>query len=73
MTIETTRVFEAALALPEQDRQELANQLIESVFHTDPELEDKWAREIETRIQSIRDGTAELIDEKDVYAGLDED
>ena len=51
----------------------MANQLIESVFHTDPELEDKWAREIETRIQSIRDGTAELIDEKDVYAGLDED
>jgi len=58
-----TELFEKALALKEDDRAELASQLIRSlkIGEKDPGYDDAWAEEIERRLLDLEEGRAELV------------
>ena len=60
------------LALSQEDRHELADELYESLIAEplDPEWERAWSREIEQRVEDIVAGRAELIDADEVHAEL---
>jgi len=58
-------IREQALALSEQERAELARDLILSLDgEPDPDATEKWAEVIERRARAVLDGTAELVDGK---------
>lgn len=62
MTPESDSIFDAAMALPEGDRAELADRLLRSVHRpTGPEVEAAWAEEVERRIAGLDRGDAETI------------
>jgi len=55
----TAEVFEAALALPDDDRAKLADKLVESLDgDCDPDAGTAWAAEIERRLAKIDAGQA---------------
>lgn len=56
-------IREQALALSEQERAELARDLIRSL-DGDPDLDasEKWVEVLTRRAREVRDGTAELVD-----------
>lgn len=56
---------EQALQLEPEDRVELAERLLSSVF-PDKALEDTWAAEIERRIADIESGRAKLLSRSEV-------
>lgn len=58
-----------ALKLSPEDRVELADRLLASVF-ADKHVEQAWADEIERRVQHIESGRAELISATDVIARI---
>jgi putative addiction module component (TIGR02574 family) len=57
------------LTLPPEERQELADELYESLVDEslDPEWERVWSEEIEQRMKDVADGRIELIDADDVH------
>ena len=66
-----------ALALPPEDQYWLSNQLQEHDEPTDNEGEGiegyaEWRMELDNRLQSIADGTAELVPAQDVLVRLRE-
>ena len=62
----TAEVFAAALALPEEDRARLAQELAKSI-NGEGEVDKAWASEIERRVKEIREGTVELVDGEEVH------
>jgi putative addiction module component (TIGR02574 family) len=62
------KLFEAAMQLPEEDRQELAQELSVTINggFSPAELEQEWMAEIERRSQEIDAGTATLVDWSEV-------
>jgi putative addiction module component (TIGR02574 family) len=58
-----------ALKLSPEDRVELAQRLLASVF-ADNDIEQAWADEIERRVQDIESGRAELISAADAIARI---
>ena len=55
--------FRSALALPPEERAELAHVLLVSLHQeTDPGAEAEWVAELERRAQAVVDGTAKLVD-----------
>jgi putative addiction module component (TIGR02574 family) len=56
-----------ALKLTPEDRVQLAERLLASVF-ADKDIEDAWAEEIERRIQAIEEGRSQLVPAKDAIA-----
>ncbi|MBB5036403.1 addiction module protein [Prosthecobacter dejongeii] len=64
-------VLEQALQLPVDERSRIASRLIESVDEAeDMEISPAWQAEIESRMESIRQGSAKLIPHDDVITGL---
>ena len=64
-------VFDAALALPEDDRAKLAEKLVESLDgDVSADAEDAWAAEIERRLARIDAGQARLLSMEDAVARL---
>ena len=64
-------ILSAALTLPPEDREELAERLLRSLDGTDyVALSPEWKAEIERRMKEIDDGTAELIDGEEVMRWL---
>lgn len=75
------QVLEAALALPKDERAELAAKLLASVnaeapvansdmyseYDPDPEVEKAWAAEIIRRVERIEAGQAVLVDGDEVH------
>lgn len=56
-------IRERALALSEQERAELARDLIRSLDGSpNPDASEKWVEVLTRRAREVRDGTAELID-----------
>ena len=54
---------EQVLNLPEQERAELAHDLIKSLDGApDADAAEKWAQVIERRAREVLDGTAEVVD-----------
>jgi putative addiction module component (TIGR02574 family) len=52
----------AALALPREERAELAKELLESLDESPDDVDAAWAHEISRRAQELADGTVEPVD-----------
>jgi putative addiction module component (TIGR02574 family) len=63
----TGRLEAAALALPREERAQLARRLIESL-DDDPQVEEAWAIEIQRRLDAIDRGEVEMIPAEQVLA-----
>ena len=62
MTRQFAKLRDAALELPLEERTLMAEQLLDSArTKREREIEEAWMAEVERRMQSIEDGTAELI------------
>jgi putative addiction module component (TIGR02574 family) len=60
--MENQQLLTAALSLPESERAELAASLIRSLdASVDPTADEAWAAEIQRRVASIDDGSAQLV------------
>ena len=54
------------LALPAEERAELAHSLLESLHEeSDPDAETAWIGELDRRAQAVTDGAARLVDWED--------
>jgi Putative addiction module component len=71
MSLTAEQVLEAAMALPEVERAEVAARLQESMtgFAT-LEIAAAWEEEIAARIKEIDEGSVELISAEDVHREL---
>lgn len=64
-------VRDAALELSAEERSWLAEQLFDSARTArEREIEAAWIVEVERRVQSIEDGTAELVPGEEVFREL---
>ena len=63
-------IMDAALALPPEEREMLAEHLMGSLVAHDPKLERLWAEEAERRNQEIEDGIVQPIPGEDVMRRL---
>lgn len=71
MSSDSKQILEAALALPESDRADIAARLIRSLdAGKDEDAEAAWAAEIQRRIQSVDNGSAKLITWDDVLTEM---
>ena len=59
----TGKLRTEVLALPADERAELAHALLESLHEdADPDAEAAWVAELDRRAQAVADGTAKLVD-----------
>jgi hypothetical protein len=60
------------LTLPAEDRQQLADELYESLVDEslDPEWERAWSDEIRQRVKDVADNRVELVDADEVHREL---
>jgi putative addiction module component (TIGR02574 family) len=71
MNAKLPEVFEAASALPDYDRAELAGLLLETLDgEPDPDVEAAWAEEVERRVRQVDAGEVKLIPWSQVRAEL---
>jgi putative addiction module component (TIGR02574 family) len=71
MRTSTAEVFEAALALSDDDRAKLAERLVESLEgESDPDAGTAWAAEIERRLAKIDAGQASSLSMEEALARL---
>lgn len=54
--------------LSESDRRALLQRLIDRVDPVSPETEKAWRDESRSRLEAMRDGTLELIDEEEAFS-----
>jgi len=67
----TAEVFEAALALSDEDRAKLADKLVQSLDgEIDPDAETAWAAEIERRLARIDAGHASSLSMDEALARM---
>ena len=71
MTEQAMTVLKAAMDLPPEDREEVAERLLDSVCEDQP-LSAAWAAEIDRRMKEIDEGKAELIPAEQVFAEVRE-
>jgi putative addiction module component (TIGR02574 family) len=70
-TVSRDKLFKEALELEQQDRVELAKQLIDSLDPTtEQDVEEAWLREVERRTAELDAGAAETIPWETVRARL---
>jgi len=66
-----SEVFEAALALSDEDRGRLAEQLVQSLDRDiDPDVEEAWGAEIERRLARIDAGQSRTVTMTEAIARL---
>lgn len=71
MQSSTAEVFEAALALSDDDRAKLADKLVASLDgDIDADAEDAWAAEIERRLAKIDAGQASSLSMNEAIARM---
>ena len=71
MNSSVAEVFDAALALSDEDRGKLAEKLVDSLDQAiDPAAEDAWAAEIERRLARIDAGQAKWLTLDDAVTRL---
>jgi len=62
MTQEVRELLQKALALPENERAELAGNLISSLDATvDPDVDAAWQQEVVRRLQDIQSGKVDTV------------
>ncbi|MGO9111910.1 MAG: addiction module protein [Thermoguttaceae bacterium] len=71
MTTQSQEVLQSALALPEEERAEIAASLIRSLDpKTDEDVDAAWADEIQRRAEAIDRGEVRLMPRDDVMQEL---
>jgi putative addiction module component (TIGR02574 family) len=71
MNSSVSDVFEAALALSEEDRGRLAEQLVQSLDReADPDVEEAWSAEIERRLARVDAGQSKTVTMSEAVARL---
>jgi len=71
MPREAAQILHEALELPPEQRAALADSLLNSLdTEVDADVEQAWQDEIERRIESVRNGTAEMVPWEEVQARL---
>ena len=74
MPLMTERILEDALALPDDQRAELAVRLLQSLdLEVDPDAEEAWVTEIERRCAALDAGETTTLDWHDVRRRLKKD
>ena len=74
MSLTTERILEDVLALPDDQRAELAARLLQSLDReVDPDAEEAWAVEIERRCAALDAGEATLSDWHDVRRRIEKE
>ena len=68
---DTAEIFRSALALPEETRAALAEELLESLGDADRrEIDARWAQEAEARILAFERGDIPTIPGNEVFAAI---
>ena len=70
MTAEAKKIFEQALALPEDQRAELIDVLADSLLDTREALSPEWTAEISRRISAVSRGESKLVSGDEVEARI---
>ncbi|MCA9686806.1 MAG: addiction module protein [Myxococcales bacterium] len=70
MTAEAKRIFEQALALPEDQRADLIDALADSLQDTREALSPEWTTEISRRISAVSRGESKLVPGDEVEARI---
>ena len=79
MVVTVESLLEQAKSLPEADREELARRLYDTLpplpempqaWDNEEEAEAAWQAELQRRLDSIADGTAQLVDGEQAFAEL---
>ncbi len=74
MSLMTERILQDALALPDDQRAELATRLLQSLDRVvDPDAEEAWAIEIERRCAALDAGEAVTSDWYDVRRRIEKE
>lgn len=74
MSLTTERLLEDVLALPDDQRAELAVRLLESLDReTDPDAEEAWAVEVERRCAAVDAGETSLSEWHDVRRRIEQE
>ena len=61
------RLLEEALALPINERADLVERLLSSLDPAEPEIEKRWAREVQDRIDALERGELGTISAEDFF------
>ena len=72
MTAQAKKIFEEALALPEQDRAALVDALTDSLRAVEAPLGPEWTAEIARRMEAVERGESRLIPGDEVDARVRE-
>jgi putative addiction module component (TIGR02574 family) len=68
MQTTTIEIAEKAKRLPDNEKLELVNQLLEQLDHPDPEIDRVWADEARRRIKACQEGRIKAIPYSEVMA-----
>jgi putative addiction module component (TIGR02574 family) len=68
MGTEAKALIEQARALPPQDRIALVEDVLDSLDHADPDIDQLWAREASDRLAAYRRGELAAKDLSDIIA-----
>ena len=61
------RLLEKALALPVNERADLVERLLSSLDPAEPEIEKRWAREVEDRLDALERGELRTISAEEFF------
>jgi len=64
------KLRDAALALPDDERELLALDLLASLQRPDAGWEEAWSREIDRRLDDVRSGRVETVSWEDAKRGI---
>ena len=67
MSDDSLRLLEEALALPENERADLVERLLSSLGPAEPEIEKRWAKEVEDRIDALERGELKTISAEEFF------
>ena len=71
MSSDTAAIFHAALALPAENKAELAQRLLDSLEDADQaEVDRAWVEEIDRRLKDYADGKINAIPAEQVFEGI---
>jgi putative addiction module component (TIGR02574 family) len=67
MSNRSLRLLEEALALPDNERADLVEHLLSSLDPAEPEIEKRWAKEVEDRIDALDRGELKTISIEELF------
>lgn len=67
MRTETAKFISAARSLPLEDRAEIVDKLVDSLYSEDPTTNDQWKELVEHRVAAFRNGDTTLVPMETVF------